>query len=169
MECVNKCGETIASRHKSKCEKCKKHKFWYVVDIDEYNSREDDSRKHLKVCECGQKYVMWNRYQHEQSKHHKRYIIRRDNLDVSLEHSARICNKRDRNNVIHGRWSMARYDMCPKCVRQIVHNRPANIVIDPSNAIDIHLSNRHVDIFISNCQRDADDDPHDAQSQSDMI
>lgn len=149
MECSNKCGQIVFDKRKSKCEKCKDHKFWHVVDIDEYNINEGDNRKHLKLCRCGHKYVMWNRYQHEQSKHHKRYLMKRDNLDLTLENFARICNKRDNNDTIHGRWSAKKYDICPKCKEHLTH-KPADVTIESSQAIDIHISNQYADIHIYN-------------------
>lgn len=112
--CKMDCGQLVYKTSQVKCDKCKKHKFWFI-DIDEYNLNEEDPRKKLKRCECGHYYISWNQYQHLQSKHHKQYIINRDNLKITIENTARLCTIKDEYNKIHGRWSTNSHSSCPKC------------------------------------------------------
>jgi hypothetical protein len=131
--CKNNCGQIVSKKSLLKCENCRKNKFWFI-DIDLYNINEKDYRKKLKKCECGHYYILWNQYQHTQSKHHKKYIINRDNLEMTIENPARLCTKKDENNRIHGRWSINYNNTCPKCVS----NQNENIVIESKNA-DVYI------------------------------
>ena len=143
--CKNNCGEIIYRKSQLKCEKCKKHKFWFV-DIDKYNLHEEDPRKKLKKCDCGHYYILWNRYQHIQSKHHKKYIIDRDDLEITIETPARMCTKTDENNRIHGRWSLNYHDTCPKCSKTSVLNP------------DAIMTTEHADVYIFHNRPDHDSD-----------
>jgi hypothetical protein len=136
--CKLNCGQMVYHKSQLKCEKCKKHKFWFI-DFDKYNINEEDPRKKLKKCECGHYYILWNQYQHTQSKHHKQYIIDRDNLEIKIENPARLCTKKDGNNKIHGRWSINYHDTCPKCPPKkpdtIIQTKNADVYIFHNNKI----------------------------------
>lgn len=140
--CKNNCGQLVFRKSQLKCEECKKHKFWFV-DIDEYNLKEEDPRKKLKKCECGHYYILWNQFQHLQSKYHKQYIIKRDNLEITIESPARLCTQKDNNNKMHGRWSMKHYNACPKCSTTMISTPNADVFIS-------HHRPKHMDIEIRN-------------------
>jgi len=147
--CKNNCGHMVYRSSQSKCQKCQEHKFWFI-DIDEYNLNEDDPRKKLKKCECGKYYVLWNQYQHNQSNHHKSYIMKRDNMEITIEKTARLCTVKDENNRIHGRWSINLHDACPKCDSS---TSPRIINIHQNQKIDMHISHKYADIYISSSQK----------------
>jgi acetone carboxylase gamma subunit len=131
--------------------------------MDEYNTTEEDPRKRLKRCECGHNYVMWNKYQHDQSTHHKLYVMKKDNIEITIEKPARMCSKKDKNDRIHGRWSTNRHDACPKCH---ISNPPDTIdtstkyeTIDVSTEHEtrIHINHRHADVYIFHKNKSQED------------
>ena len=109
--CTAGCGSARMTRSLMyRCNDCRRHRYWHV-DTDEYNSNIDCNEKQMTTCECGHKYIRWNRSQHTRTIHHQQFI--RSDFRPTTAH---MCQKKGPNGRIHGRWSERSAASCPKCV-----------------------------------------------------
>jgi hypothetical protein len=112
---MNGCDNSRITRSLSyRCEDCRRHRYW-CIDTDEYNSSIDCTQKQMMTCECGHKYIRWNRSQHLRTLHHQEFV-RKEPKSSFRPTTARMCQKKNEHGRIHGRWSERVALSCPKCI-----------------------------------------------------